>query len=60
MCHIEASAIQGETEAEIRDGLMGVIEPIAGEVKCIRYEAVRDNKGKIIAYNVWVRRGLGG
>ena len=60
VCRIEASAIQGETEAEIRDGLMRVIEPIAGEVKFIRYEAVRDNKGKIIAYNVWVRRGLGG
>jgi hypothetical protein len=60
VCRIEASAIQGETEADIRDGLMRVIEPIAGEVKFIRYEAVRDNKGKIIAYNVWVQRGLGG
>jgi hypothetical protein len=60
VCRIEASAIQGETEAEIRDDLMGVIEPIAGEVKFIRYEAIRDNKGKIIAYNVWVRRGIGG
>jgi hypothetical protein len=39
---------------------MGVIEPIAGEVEFIRYEAILDNKGKIIAYNVWVRRGIGG
>jgi len=60
VCRVEASAIQGETETEIRDGLMGVVEPIVGEVKFIRYEAVRDSKGKIIAYNVWVRRGLGG
>jgi hypothetical protein len=60
VCHIEASAIRGETEAEVRDGLMGVIEPIVGEVKFIRYEAIRDNKGKITAYNVWVRRGIGG
>jgi hypothetical protein len=60
VCRVEASVIQGETEAEIRDGLMGVVEPIVGEVKFIRYEAIRDNKGKIVAYNVWVRRGVGG
>ena len=60
VCRVEASAIQGESEAVIRDDLIGVIEAIVGEVKFIRYEAIRDNKGKIIAYNVWVRRGIGG
>ena len=60
MCRIEASAVQGESEKEIRDGLVKVIEPVMGEVKFVRYEAVRDNKGKVIAYDVWVRRGLGG
>lgn len=60
VCRVEASAIHGQSEAEIRDGLMGVIEPIAGEVKFQRYEPIRDNKGKVIAYNVWVLRGIGG
>jgi len=60
VCRVEASAVQEESEAGIRDSLIRVIEPIVGEVKFIRYEAVRDNKGKIIAYNVWVQRGLGG
>ena len=60
VCRVEASAVQEGNEAEIRHSLIGVIEPIVGEVKFIRYEAVRDSKGKIIAYNVWVQRGLGG
>jgi hypothetical protein len=60
VCRIEASEIQGESEEEIRDGLVNVIEPVMGEVRFVRYEAVRDSKGKVIAYDVWVRRGLGG
>jgi hypothetical protein len=58
--HIDAAAVQGKTEDQIRQSLMGVIEPIAGEVKLLRYEEVRDKKGNVTAYNVWVRRGLGG
>lgn len=60
VCRIEASEVQGESEKEIRDGLVNVIEPVMGEVRFVRYEAVRDSKGKVIAYDVWVRRGLGG
>jgi hypothetical protein len=60
VCRVDASAVQEETGVEIRTRLVRVIEPIMGEVKFVRYEVVRDQKGKIIAYNVWVRRGLGG
>ena len=58
--HIDAEAVQGKTEEEIRARLMGVIEPIAGEVKLLNYEEVKDKKGTVTGYNVWVRRGLGG
>jgi hypothetical protein len=60
VCRVDAAAVQEETGVEIRARLISVIEPIVGEVKFVRYEVVRDEKGKIIAYNVWVRRGLGG
>ena len=58
--HIDAEAVQGKTEEEIRARLMGVIEPIAGEVKLLNYEEIKDKKGTVTGYNVWVRRGLGG
>ena len=60
VCRVDAAAVQEETGVEFRTRLIRVIEPILGEVKFVRYEVVRDEKGKIIAYNVWVRRGLGG
>ena len=58
--HIDAAAVQGKTAEEVRACLMGVIEPIAGEVKLVNYEEVKDKKGTVTGYNVWVRRGLGG
>jgi hypothetical protein len=56
--HIEAEAIRGNTDQEIRESLMGVIEPIAGEVELERYQAVKNSKGKIIGYDVWVKRSI--
>ncbi len=53
---IEGSAIPGDSEQEIRAGLLRVIEPIAGAVSISRYEPVRDKKGRLIRYNVWVQR----
>ena len=52
---IDASAISGNP-ASFEDELLRVIEPIAGEVDITRYEALRDAKGKIVAYKVWVSR----
>ncbi len=53
---IEAAAVQGTDAASIRRDLVRVIEPIAGAIDLVRYEAVRDGKGHIKSYKVWVRR----
>jgi len=54
---ISGSAIAGTDDFDIRDQLMSVIEPIAGGgVTITKYEAVRDSKGRILSYKVWVER----
>jgi len=53
---IEARAIATEQETSVRDQLLHVIEPIAGEVSISRYETIRDRSGRIQLYRVWVKR----
>ena len=53
---IDSSAVTSQDEAQIRAQLLRVIEPISGEATITRYEAVRDKSGRLIRYNVWVRR----
>jgi hypothetical protein len=53
---IDAAAITGSSDTEVRAGLLKVIEPIAGEVKMGRYEPVYDVRGKLASYRVWVQR----
>ncbi len=53
---IDASAVTGQTDAAIRESLLRVIEPIAGEVSIKRYEAVPDRAKKIRSYRVWVEK----
>ncbi len=53
---IDASAVTATHDADIRRELIRVVEPIAGEVILMRYEAVRDGKGRIVSYKAWVRR----
>lgn len=53
---IDASAVEGTTDAQVRSGLMRVIEPIAGEARINRYEPTYDVKGKLSSYKVWVHR----
>jgi len=53
---IDAAAIQGSNDASIRADLLRVIEPISGEAEVNRYEAVKDARGHITAYKVWVSR----
>jgi len=57
---VEAAAVKGKSDTAIRADLISVIEPIAGEVRVMRYEPVQDVKGQVVAYRVWVRRGIGG
>ena len=56
---IEGRAVTANKDNEIREQLMGVIEPIAGgAVSITKYETVRDNTGRILAYKVWVERSM--
>ena len=54
---IEGAAISARDDAEVRDQLLGIIEPIAGAAVTItRYQALYDSKGRVVTYKVWVRR----
>jgi hypothetical protein len=53
---VDASAVKSDTVADIRDSLLRIIEPVAGEVTIDRYEAVRDSKDNVVAYKVWAHR----
>ena len=45
-----------QTDADVRAGILRLVEPISGEVTLQRYEAVKDSSGRTIAYNAWVLR----
>ena len=53
---VDASAIKGDNDADIRESLARIIEPVAGYVTIDRYEAVRDGKHNVVAYKVWGHR----
>jgi hypothetical protein len=53
---IQAAAVTGIGEAEVLDQLRQIIEPIAGAVNITRVEPVKDSKGKIQSYKVWVEK----
>lgn len=53
---VASAAVSGSSDAEIRQGLMRTIEPIAGEVTITKYTAVKDDKGHIVGYKVWVEK----
>ena len=53
---VDASAVSGSDDASIRESLLKVIEPYAGEVSVERYEVVRDRAGHAVSYKAWVRR----
>ncbi len=45
-----------KTDAEVKAAILRAVEPISGEVTVERYETVKDEQGRIIAYNAWVLR----
>jgi hypothetical protein len=53
---IDAKAVSGGDDDDIRTQLLSVIEPISGSVSISRYEPVTDKKGKVTAYKVWAER----
>jgi hypothetical protein len=40
----------------VREQLLRIVEPIAGEVSISKYEAVRDRLGHVLTYKVWVHK----
>lgn len=53
---VEAKAVGASDDAAVRTALLRVIEPISGSVNISRYETVLDERGRVIAYKVWVQR----
>jgi hypothetical protein len=53
---VQAQAVQPGDDAAVRAQLLRVIEPISGETTITRHEAVKDKKGKVTSYKVWVER----
>ncbi len=53
---VDAASIQPGSGDQVREELLRTIEPIAGEIRIDRYEAVRDKKRNIVAYKVWGHR----
>jgi len=53
---ISAGAITPGDDQSVRNQLLRVIQPISGEVSIVNYEGVRDGKGQVQGYRVWVKR----
>lgn len=53
---VDASAVKAGSDAEIRESLERIIEPVAGYVVIERYEPTRDTKHNIVSYQVWGHR----
>jgi len=53
---VDAVAVKGADDDSIRQDLLRVIEPIAGEVEITSYQAQRDARGRLTSYKVRVRR----
>jgi len=53
---VEAGAVPGGDDAAIRAELLRVIEPISGSVTISKYEVMKDVRGHVTGYKVWVER----
>jgi hypothetical protein len=53
---VDASGVHGRDPDSIERDLLRIIEPIAGEVEITKYEEVRDARGHVSGYKVWVSR----
>src|SRR5579863_315433 len=47
---IEASAVSAKTPAALQDQLLGIIEPISGEVSITKVETEHDHAGQVSSY----------
>jgi hypothetical protein len=53
---IPASAVNTAADADVRRQLEEIIEPISGAVTVTKYETVKDGKGRMQSYKVWVEK----
>ena len=53
---IEASALTAKSEADLKEQMLAIIEPITGAAAISNYEAVRDRSGRVQSYRVWVEK----
>jgi hypothetical protein len=53
---IEATAVNGADGNDVKQQLERIIEPISGAVAITRYETVKDARGRIQSYKVWVEK----
>jgi hypothetical protein len=53
---VDASVVKRDSDSDIRDSLLRIIEPVAGEIAIDRYEPVLDGKRNVVAYKVWGHR----
>ena len=53
---VDSVAVQPGDDSAVQAQLLRVIEPISGETSISRYEAIKDKKGKVLSYKVWVTR----
>jgi hypothetical protein len=56
VCTVDASAVNGGSDAQIRDSLLRVIEPLTGGITIDRYSAMHDHEQRVTAYKVWAHR----
>ena len=53
---IEGAAVSAQDAASLNGQLLRVIEPIAGEVAIVKVEPVKDGRGRVQRYRVWVQK----
>jgi hypothetical protein len=53
---IEASALSAKNESDLKEQMLGIIEPITGAAFISKYEPVRDGSGRVQSYKVWVEK----
>jgi hypothetical protein len=53
---IEASALTAKNDADLKEQMLAIIEPITGAAAISNYEAVRDRSGHVQSYRVWVEK----
>jgi hypothetical protein len=53
---IEASALTAKNEADLKEQMLAIIEPTTGAAAILKYEPVKDGKGRVQSYRVWVEK----